>query len=376
MVVLDYWNHGCISCIRDFERLDSLQTIYRDRLQIILICRESRDSTLKFFAKRKKLSIFSLPLVTNGWELWSKFTHDRSPRQVWIDTAGCYQYLTGSKNLQPASITAFLEKKSLPIINYALLTGNRAAIETEQQPIFYSALSRRDPGEKGQWTINQSVNNGASLRTLITGSSIFRLYKFAYEEKGKHDFSGKHQWDLDVEDTFKYIKPEDPLLHDLWEQEHSYRYELVIPFEKKTEVFEYIRRDLDRYFGLKVVVEKRRIPVYLLVQTSNENKAATKGGSFRNDLSGYTLKSVNTDSLLYIRNIPVESLVNFFDDRLCYWLGERLIDRSCLKGNLDLEFRSDSYLPFNIEEIRKDLKEFGLDFIRGEEWMDVLVLKE
>ncbi|MBK8087718.1 MAG: redoxin domain-containing protein [Chitinophagaceae bacterium] len=49
LLILDFWNTTCISCIKAFPKLDSIQKLFGNRVQIVLVNRESKDSTIAFF---------------------------------------------------------------------------------------------------------------------------------------------------------------------------------------------------------------------------------------------------------------------------------------------------------------------------------------
>ena len=48
-IILDFWNQGCVPCIAAFPEIDSLQKHFKDKLQIILVNKESKESTIAFF---------------------------------------------------------------------------------------------------------------------------------------------------------------------------------------------------------------------------------------------------------------------------------------------------------------------------------------
>src|SRR5688572_16330018 len=55
LIILDFWNHHCKPCVEAFPEIDSLQKKLSDRVQFILVNRESKDSTLRFFSRRRKI---------------------------------------------------------------------------------------------------------------------------------------------------------------------------------------------------------------------------------------------------------------------------------------------------------------------------------
>src|SRR5258705_3241888 len=63
LIIIDFWGTGCTSCIKAFPKIDSLQKKFQDKIQFILVNKESADSTRGFFLKRKKIKDPDVPMV-------------------------------------------------------------------------------------------------------------------------------------------------------------------------------------------------------------------------------------------------------------------------------------------------------------------------
>ena len=44
LVILDFWSHICVNCIKSFPLIDSLQKQFAGRIQIILVNQESKPA--------------------------------------------------------------------------------------------------------------------------------------------------------------------------------------------------------------------------------------------------------------------------------------------------------------------------------------------
>ena len=282
LVIFDFWNHGCISCVRDFNRLDSLQKQFKDQIQIVLVCKEGRDSTLRFFAKRKKIKVPDLPLITNASAIWSSFTEDQSPFQSWIDTAGRLKYNTDPYNLTAGNINRYLQGKMLAIRNLSQekrVATNEINSLGKMNPIFHSWLSKCDRNKPGRQTNFGSVLLGKGLRKHDTHSSILNLFLFAFEEGGRYQFISPAQVILDVSDSNRFKPPVNKELLNTWEKDHCYEYELILPAEKKDLRYKFMQQDLQRYFGLRARVEHRTIPALVLRRRPGPDRLKSQGGS-------------------------------------------------------------------------------------------------
>ncbi|MEI9912235.1 MAG: hypothetical protein WDO71_22835 [Bacteroidota bacterium] len=88
-----------------------MQKKFNGSIQIILANNESKDSTLRFFAKHKKIKMPALPLISSAWDLWSLFTDDKAPYHLWLDQDRKVQYITGPYNLTAGHIESLLGRR-------------------------------------------------------------------------------------------------------------------------------------------------------------------------------------------------------------------------------------------------------------------------
>ncbi len=107
MVIIDFWATWCTSCIKHFAENDSLQRVYGDRLQFIMVTQEPTAKAAQFIGKwrtpdGKKICI---PVVTADTVIGLRyFPHRVIPHYTWIGPRGSYIGATMSPFVTPKTI--------------------------------------------------------------------------------------------------------------------------------------------------------------------------------------------------------------------------------------------------------------------------------
>jgi thiol-disulfide isomerase/thioredoxin len=377
LVVIDFWNHSCLSCMKDFDKLDSLQKKFNGRLQIILANNESKDSTLRFFAKYKKIRMPALPLICSAWNLWSLFVNDKTPYQLWLDGDRTVQYITGPYNLTVAHISSFLEGEKPVMANYAseeTVPGNTAAIPPGNS-IYYSTITHCN-SQTGKYEFEALPdNNRQSVHMCKPCYSVKDLYKTAYTEYGKYKFNTPGRVILEMTDTYPFIYPEDDNLVDEWKKNYSYTYDLLIPASKKEQRYKFMQQDIGRYFGLSATIEKRKLKCFVLMANGDFSKLRSKGGKPVNKLSLPALGEQSEDTVRYMKNEPFKDFVEQLGTWIEYDLQVPFINKTGFTGNIDIRIKDVSVDPIDLRALRKELQPYHLKLAETTAWMDVLVIK-
>lgn len=118
-IILDFWATWCASCVKTFPHLDSLQRIYPDHLQLLLLNISTRDSIaiLKTFisTQKKVLPQFSVPIIKAEIALKKLFPFYALPHYVWISKSGKIVAITGAEELTKNNISHFLAGEELTL---------------------------------------------------------------------------------------------------------------------------------------------------------------------------------------------------------------------------------------------------------------------
>jgi thiol-disulfide isomerase/thioredoxin len=377
LVILDFWNHTCRACVAGFPKLENLQKKFGDKIQIVLVNPESKDSTRNFFAKHKSVYLPALPMITGDRIIKSYFPNQSNPYHVWIDGQGIVRHLTETYNAAEKNIIKFLEGENNIIHNRKenkerfsplLKTGT----ENWENDFYYSSYLARCLGRTGGGTsTGASLSGGNSVIFSKNCSSILQLYEMAYNPGEKIT----REIRLLVKDSFRYIRPKDPTMWNKWNEEYSFSYNLILPASQKPNGFKIMQEDLDRYFHLKVRIVKKKIPAMALVMLNKEDKLKTKGGQYVWELSRSDDVLDPAATVLQVRNIPFQSFSN--------WLGGRLssislgfTDQTGYSGNIDMDITRKLQRPFDLEGMKKLLHSYNMDLVNTESEVEILVIEE
>lgn len=90
IIILDFWNIHCGSCISMFPLEDSLQKIMKDKIRFVMVTPDSPERTKRFLNRWDSLhgERFSIPVVTGDRVLNKLFRYRYIPHFVWIAPDG------------------------------------------------------------------------------------------------------------------------------------------------------------------------------------------------------------------------------------------------------------------------------------------------
>ena len=111
LIILDFWNQYCSSCLNAFPKIDALQKEFKANVQFVLVNKEGIEKTRHFMAVKKYLHWPDVPMVTEDTILHSKFPSEGYPYHVWIDKNRKVINLTGGYNTTKENIGAYLDGK-------------------------------------------------------------------------------------------------------------------------------------------------------------------------------------------------------------------------------------------------------------------------
>ena len=117
IIILDFWSSWCSSCINSFPSLDSLQNIFKEDLQILLVnpasSKDDANRILYIMEKRGKIENnegkFSVPSIYNDEILTQYFRPKVYPRLIWMNQKGEILAITGKKELSSKRLAELME---------------------------------------------------------------------------------------------------------------------------------------------------------------------------------------------------------------------------------------------------------------------------
>lgn len=375
LVILDFWSVGCAPCIQSMPKMQALQDKFQDRLQVILVTRDSEDQVKKLFGRVKLLKNVRLPTVVNDTVLGPLFPFRLVPTHVWISEKGEVLQVTSGANTVEEKVEDYFEGKEvdLPVTNQhkdfdfktpLWLEGGGRQLKYMQ---YYSYIMEYTPDAGGLTGVNKDPGSGKNVRVVATNQTLMRLCVMAYGGSMgsfSNPFSQNSRVILDVKDTSRFFYPKHTSGRDEWKRKNLYCYELVVSPDRSGKLFEFMQQDIARFFNITGRIEKRKMNCLVLKRTTDDDKLATNGGAFR--------YSLNYGEALNLRNLSMEWLLNmlhtYFGD-----LPTPIIDETEYTGNIDIDIEAKLN---DLKAVKKELKRYGLDLVEEEREIEVLVLTE
>jgi thiol-disulfide isomerase/thioredoxin len=376
LIIFDFWSFWCAPCLSNFKKIDSLQNKYRDRIQIILVNRDTKEETIEFLKKRPKLKIPSnIPLITSDTLLNQQFAHVGVPFYAWVNEQGKLIYLTHEL------LTS--EKVERHLRGEVNLFKSPSRTEYADNIFKYGILENIKYGTlifKGSDTLSLYIDHkGENIQYYPR--PIMELYQFAYNESdsdGKYKFREPGRTVLEVKNPSNYKYPGPGVNMDEWRSKYGYYYYAILPEKLQAEKYKIMQEELRRYFSLNVSIEKREVKCLKLVRTSKRDLLKTKGG--QSLFTNLTVDLKDEDNVpnakRRFQNVPFNTLFTSIK-AIGNWLWDiKIVDSTGYEGHIDFEASVSDLEYMTIDNFRKVIRKYDLDLIPSIEIMEVLVLRE
>jgi hypothetical protein len=209
-------------------------------------------------------------------------------------------------------------------------------------------------------------DSGLKGRFEVLGIPLYMLYRYA--------FIGKSSL-LDDDSLYSSFYPM-PILelkdsslfqfdyfHD---GKNLYCYSLIVPEIKASQdyLMGVMQNDLKNFFGYDVRVETRKMSYWRLVADAKwRSKLISKSDT------SFVAGIARIEFI--IRNRPIKNIINFL--AASFQNGPPFIDETGINENIDLTIHA---LVTDFDEIKASLNENGLDLVKGEKEMKVIVIRD
>lgn len=373
-LTLDFWGNGCASCFESFPKVNQLRKDFKGKLEFLLIGYTDKTIRKVYEQYRRKLNL-DLPVAFDT-VMFSRFKVPSIPHLVWVDDKGVIRAVTSTGDLNAANIHAMLDGKGISLpkkLNadeeaakgkgvdwnkLLLANGNGGG---DEQFLFRSLLTQWTPDipyHISMTALNDELDKG---RVQVGGMNLDWLYRTAYTGFGYYTPLDAAYYKyalkpvLELKDSSAYVSD--------GKGKNMYCYSLSVPKEKATFKFmqQVMQRDLQNYFPFEVKLEERMVPCWKLVATdAAKKKIAAKGG---------TLVNNSTHAGIEVKNMDMK---NFLFLIWKYHQDELFIDDTGIQGNIDLA--ADAIMT-DVESIRAALQKHGLNLVRAEWPMKVIVVR-
>jgi len=366
LLILDFWDTFCGSCIEALPKLDSLQKQFGDRIKILPVSYQAEEVITTFFKTNKLIKNIKLPCVVEDKTLGSYFQYKLISHEVWI-YKGIVVAITGTDYVTTRNIQTILngEKVNWPVKNDMVRFNPKQPIFKQTDSDQYNIKSRflkysgitghREGIDYKTDYLKQNYDSaGHYYRTSFYNYPIVLAFHMITSKIRPKDFiPHPDRLVLEVNDTSKYVFNSKNGFSSDWHRENEICYELVSAKPmKEEERLEYIYSDLQRLLGLNVRWEKRPLKCLVIVKK----------------------KEVNIDSLNKTRKgqkIVMHGIPLFYLDQQGKY--PPAIDETGIKKIIVIEDLD----PTNyLDQLRKQLEVYGCDIIEVKRHIDVLVITE
>lgn len=303
MILLDFWDTHCGTCIGALPHMLDLQEKFGDKLAVLIVSEESPSEIARMWnvynrtqgMKNRIASSWRKLLFVTGDTMLNKiFPHDANPKHVWITPEHKYAFMTYGTSTNVGTIQNFLEGKktgNIGIVNYQYFdlddpiswfaTGERKNVKTSYSSFFLGRVERGEIEGDHKIIIDSSEDKVVGVNCL--NLSILDLYEIAFRGKyfGKSDTLPDDDFfkriSLNIKDKERYYRPGDVSKFFDWADSSTFCYSIKVPLYLSDRVFDLMLADLDNFCRVKSKIGVKNVDHYILkrkwmVNTSNLRK--------------------------------------------------------------------------------------------------------
>lgn len=370
LIIIDFWNRWCGTCIEAFPKMEKLQKEFGDKIKIFLVTTDKKEDVTRLFKRVKQPA---LTIIYGDTLLNKMFPHATVPHHVWINPNGRIQFITDGYNATANNITKVLESQvvKLSVKNELLDIDDNADLWREGGGRFqkyitnYSFIMSKisENGHSGFSYLIDTVNKTRGFKLL--NISLLDFIRVAFGESinfQSSEFALNNRvvfMGTEVENYFNYPAETDSIA--TWEARNIICYESKWKIQDDKLAYQFLKDDVNRFISFSVKTEIRETACYLLKKTTG----------FTSSKYSDKEKAVEyTDSSFRLKNMPAESLVNSLN----------LLDifkKMPVVNDVNDNTTIDVYLKnafSDIEILKKQLQQNGLQLVEGSKKIKMLVI--
>lgn len=352
VIILDFFDTYCVNCIASMPKLQKLQDDLSDKLQIILVTWQDKETIEDFYKTNKflKENNVMLPTIYADTLMRRYFPHRGVPHTAWI-SHNKVQAITFSDFIRKENIEHLYNNGSinLPLKNdfedldtvYSVGRG-----ETEKS---IAKLSITGYQNGKSWHGIQVEQDSLAGQTVIRfyNRDILGAYTAAFSKIKKPEFILKEErivWEVRDPDRYRYLPGDDG--KNMWSLKNAICYQRIYKGMKaEKDAAKIIIDDLNRELGLAVYWSTRELPCLVLQKLDQQTNVNKKEGT----LEGTGVLAFMID---HIGKFPP------------------VLDE--VKSLTMIEVKDYS----SVESLNRQLREYGLLLKEEVRRLDVLVVKE
>lgn len=368
LIIIDFWNKWCGSCIQAFPKMEKFQKDFGDKIKIILVTNNTNQELEILF---KKVKIPSLPIIVNDTILNAMFPHTTVPHHVWINPKGLITFITEGYYTSEKNISLLLKGSNLD-----LPTKREVNDFDKDAPLFkegngrlqkyitnYSiGMKRIEENEATKWSFKKdSINHTRGFTFLNT--PLIDLYKMAF---GNSIYNTRYYLNNRViynlpEGNLNFKRPSSSDSLYEWSQKNLVCYESNWNLSNDSLAFVYLQEDLNRFFSYSVKTENKKVACYVLYPKVNMTKKSIKDNETIN---------VYNDSTYRLKNMPLSELLETLNS-LNIFETTPVISEAIKTVKIDIHLENAFE---NITKLKNELLKNGFELKEEERKINVLII--
>lgn len=304
LLILDFWDTACGSCIAAMPKMGRLQQIFGSKVSILAVTWEEEQKIREFWKQNSYTRDVKLPGVVEDSVLHSYFRHRYVPHEIWV-YKGKVIGITDGEHVDEKNIRAVLEggKPSLPLkYDYYLaydqskpvFSINPGQLDQKNTPLRYAAIRGYRPGlfasgwTSGMDIVRDSVNR--TVRAYFLNAPIWMAYFMYLQNTYKRaglltpDMLPKPNgtlWEVADRGRYRYKIRDEAKAQGYtqdWMIDNSICFEGWYPDKGQSDeqVYAAVIQDMNRLLGLNVRLERRREKVYVIIDLNQGGSVSQK----------------------------------------------------------------------------------------------------
>lgn len=363
LVILDIWGVNCGGCIKAMPKMQMLQDEFLEKIQILMVTKDSRQAVDKLIQKSEIVKSIRLPFITGEEPLADLFDYTFVPTYVWISN-NVVRYITDQALVNQDDIDNLLKGREFDVTEKKdVIPESSNPLMVELYPflgknmLIYSYLApKKSDNYRIGGSSGKSLHDG-KIKVYSTSATLTDLYKIAY--------GWKILW-RDDRVLVQFDKGES-VVPDFKTRENIYVYEAIADASiSEDSFFTYIQQQLDLLFGIDSNLERRNIQCFIL-----------KNIDSRKNERIFTKKEGKTEvigQLAKFRSVPWQWVVNHLNSTE---IGApiEIVDETSFESNRLVSF--DMNIDFkNLESINKNLNQYGITLEEDKRELEVIILNQ
>lgn len=340
-VILEFWATWCGPCIPAMKKLDSIQTKFEDKIEIITISAEKNERLEKFI----KSSNTSLRIVSDTTHN-ANFKYKTIPHSIIIDKNGIVRAITNPENINVNVIENLISNNEieLDLKDDFYIDPNLEVktIKTVANSDYRIELKSFDQEKRGGSRILKGIEgniNGIEM----WNSTIPRLYQTLFDIASPSRIIYK---DSLSENDFPY------------EKEHQYNLTIEVSNKYQEKWREIGIEFLNENFDVNAKMGIETLETYVLKNVDNKIKESNSNSS----------EYMFMGTILKTKKIRMSQLAEYLEN----FTSIPVLDKTNLNGEYDIEL---NWQAEDSKTLHTELKKYGLKFEKSEEKLPVEIME-